>query len=229
MTLVTFDIRANHATGVARYGESVLAAAAPIAAENAIRMLVVTRPGQEAAASSALAYGHQVVAMPGDDGFVRRSSQLRGLLASGETHLFHTSHYMVDRSCPVPFSFTIHDLTRWRFPEMSYSDESFTARFGVSELRLLEQEIGQMAALDPGGASVFTRYFKAVNRHMASRARRIVTVSASSARDIARLLDFPGSATDLVPCGVDTDVFRPRSSVEVDTVREKFNSATVRT
>ena len=143
MTLVTFDIRANHATGVARYGESVLAA--PHRSRRRTRFACWSSRGPPRGHGKfGFAYGHQVVAMPGDDGFVRRSSQLRGLLASGETQLFHTSHYIVDRSCPVPFSFTIHDLTRWRFPEMSYSDESFTARFGVSVLRLLEQEIGRM-------------------------------------------------------------------------------------
>jgi glycosyltransferase involved in cell wall biosynthesis len=222
MTVVAFDIRANHATGVARYGESVLAAAAPIAAENAIRLLIITRPGQEAAARSALGYGHQAITIPADDGFVRSSAKLRGLLARGDVDLFHTSHYTVDRSCPVPFSFTIHDLTRWRFPELSYSDESFTVRFGASELLRLEQELGQMPAFDPGGDSVFTRYFKAVNRHMASQARRIVTVSASSAQDIVRLIGFPDSAIDLVPCGVNTEVFRPRSPAEVGTVRTRF-------
>jgi glycosyltransferase involved in cell wall biosynthesis len=222
MTVVAFDIRANHATGVARYGESVLAAAAPIAAENSIRLLIITRPGQEAATRSALAYDHQAITIPGDDGFVRRSAKLRGLLARGDVDFFHTSHYTVDHSCPVPFSFTIHDLTRWRFPELSYSDESFIERFGASELLLLEQEIRQMSAFDSGGDSVFTRYFKAVNRHMASQARRIVTVSASSAQDIARLLGLPDSAIDLVPCGVDTEVFRPRSSAEVDAVRTRF-------
>jgi len=30
--------------------------------------------------------------------------------------LFRTSHYTVDRNCPVPFSFAIHNLTRLAIP-----------------------------------------------------------------------------------------------------------------
>lgn len=225
MAVVAFDIRANHDTGVARYGESVLAAAAPIADEHAIRLLVMTRPGQESAARAALDCGHQVVTIPGDEGFVRNSAQLRTLLAESDVDLLYTSHYTVDRNCPVPFSFTIHDLTRWRFPELSYSDESFAARFGTSELDLLEQETEQMAAFDPGGESVFTRYFKTVNLYLASRASRIVTVSSSSARDITGILGFPESGIDLVPCGVNTEIFRYRPVAEVGAVRKRFGLA----
>jgi glycosyltransferase involved in cell wall biosynthesis len=222
MAVVAFDIRANHDTGVARFGESVLEAAAPIAAEQAIRLLVITRPGQESAARAALICGHQVIPVPGDEGFVRNSAQLRTLLAGNGVDLFYTSHYTVDRTCPVPFSFTIHDLTRWRFPELSYSDESFAARFGASELRFLEQETGRMATFEHAGESIFTRYFKTVNRYLASRAKRIVTVSGSSTRDITEILGFPESAIDLVPCGVNTEIFRPRPVAEVDAVRKRF-------
>lgn len=79
-----------------------------------------------------------------------------------------------------------------------------------------------MAAFDPGGESIFTRYFRTVNRYLASRARRIVTVSGSSGRDITGILGFPASAIDLVPCGVNTEIFRPRPVAEVDAVRKRF-------
>jgi glycosyltransferase involved in cell wall biosynthesis len=148
---------------------------------------------------------------------------LRDLLVEREVDLYYTSHYTVDRLCPVPFSFTIHDLTRWRFPELSYSDASFTERFGIREWERVKTELAELAAFDSTSpdAGVFTRYFTALNRHLAARARRIVTVSHATAADITSLLAVPGEQIDLVPCAVDTAVFHPRSAAEVRSVREK--------
>lgn len=224
MTTVAVDIRANHDTGVARYGRSVLAAAAPVAAEQGIRLLAIVRPGQEPSAEGATAAGHEVIAVPGDEGFVRDNPRLRDLLAARGVALYYTSHYTVDRHCPVPFAFTIHDLTRWRFPELSYTDATFAERFGNAELELVEKELADLADFDVAGsaAAVFTRYFTALNRDLATRMRRIVTVSATTADDITSLLAIPASGIDVVPCAVDTALFHPRPENEVRTVRAKY-------
>ncbi len=224
MTTVAVDIRANHDTGVARYGRSVLAAAAPVAAEQGIRLLAVVRPGQEGGAETVAATGHEVIAVPGDGGFVRDNRQLRELLTARRIDLYYTSHYTVDRQCPVPFTFTIHDLTRWRFPELSYTDVSFADRFGAAELERMKVALAELADFDTGDieASMFTRYFTALNRDLAARARRIVTVSDATAGDIIALLGIPESGIDLIPCAVDTRLFRPRSAIEVQAVCEKY-------
>ncbi|MBV9025525.1 MAG: hypothetical protein JO362_17435, partial [Streptomycetaceae bacterium] len=130
MATVAVDIRANHDTGVARYGRSVLAAAAPLATEAGIDLIAVVRPGHEETAAPAQRHGHQVVAVGGDEGFVRDNPRLCELLTEHGVDLYWTSHYTVNRRCPVPFAFTIHDLTRWRMPQLSYTDASFTQRFG---------------------------------------------------------------------------------------------------
>ena len=217
MTTIVFDVRANHDTGVSRYGLSLLAAAAPFALEAGWSLIAVARPHQEACARRAVAgLGIRVLTCPDDEGFVRRSSWLRSQLCSRRVDLFYTSHYTVDRECPVPFVYTIHDLTRLRYPEFSYTDTAFAARFGLPELCRVHREL---AALSPGGPQgsrpVFTRYFQALNQDLARRAQRIITVSRSTARDIKPLLGVSEERLDLVPCAVDTKIFFPRSAGQV--------------
>jgi glycosyltransferase involved in cell wall biosynthesis len=67
----------------------------------------------------------------------------------------------------------------------------------------------------PGEGPVFSRYFHALNHDLAERARRIVTISRSTAGDIRTLLGVSDARLDMVPGGVDRTFFRPRSSQEV--------------
>lgn len=111
----------------------------------------------------------------------------------------------------------------WRFPELSYTDATFAERFGKTELERVEKQLADLADLDvPGSGSLFTRYFVALNRDLAARARRIATVSGATAGDITSLLAVPATGIDVVPCAVDTAVFRPRPGDEVRAVREKY-------
>jgi glycosyltransferase involved in cell wall biosynthesis len=209
---VVFDVRANHDTGVSRYGLSLLAAAAPRAVQVGWRLIAVAHPAQQHRAQRAVAdMGIPVLACPDDEGFVRRSSWLRALLAVRRADLYYSAHYTVDRQCPVPFVHTIHDLTRLRHPGHSYTDAAFAARFGHHELRLIRREL---AALSPdkraGTGPVFAQYFGALNYDLASRAQRIITVSRSTANDIKDLLGIDDAHVDVVPCAVDAAVFHPR-------------------
>lgn len=222
MVTVVFDVRANHDTGVSRYGLSLLAAAAPLAVEAGWRLVAVSWPQQEALAHHAVRdLGVPVLPCPDDGGFVRRSGWLRSWLRSYRADLLYTCHYMVDRECPVPFVFTIHDLTRLRFPELSYTDASFATRFGLSELYRLRRELEVMAPTAPVSGPVFTRYFQAVNKELARHAERIITVSRSTAEDIKRLLGVSEARLDLVPCAVDSGVFFRRSARKVQEVMAK--------
>ncbi|MGK4581732.1 glycosyltransferase family 4 protein [Kitasatospora sp. HPMI-4] len=224
MPLVAVDIRANHDTGVARYGRSVLAAVAPLAREDGIKILTVVRPGHGHTAAAALDHGHEVIEIGSDTGFVRDNPELRDLLTARGVDLYYTSHYTVDRQCPVPFTFTIHDLTRMRMPHLSYTDRTFAERFGTEEADRVRAELSDLADLDTISDSeeTFTRYFTALNRDLAARAHRITTVSRSTAADITSLLHYRDDRLDLVPCGVDVESFRPRPRTEVTSVRAKF-------
>jgi glycosyltransferase involved in cell wall biosynthesis len=221
-TLV-FDIRANHDTGVSRYGQALLTATAPLIAAAGWRLIVVARSAQQAGARVATArFAARIVCGP-DEGFVRRARWLRELLVAEHADLYFTSHYTLDRLCPVPFVLTIHDLTRLRLPALGYTDASFAEQFGSSELRLLEAELDALAAwvMPHDGVQTFHRYFWALNRFLAHRARHIVTVSRTSARDLRLLLGVDQDRITVVPCGVDQAVFFRRSQPTVEQVRAR--------
>jgi glycosyltransferase involved in cell wall biosynthesis len=55
------------------------------------------------------------------------------------------------------------------------------------------------------------------------RARRVIAISASTKRDILRVLDVSGDKVDVVPCGVDED-FRPlESRSQLDALRTRWH------
>jgi glycosyltransferase involved in cell wall biosynthesis len=222
---IVFDIRANHDTGVARYGISVLAGACQNASDHGLRLTVVTRPGGSKQALRASRGMAEIVELDGDIGFIRRSARLRELLAHLEPDLYFTTHYTVDRQCPVPYSFTIHDLHRLHSPELSYTDAAFVARFGADELELVAHELEQLSDYDDGpesGKDLFSRYFAALNHYQITKAERIVSVSEATSRDITLRLGVPNDRIDLVPCAVDTNLFRPRDDQEVALVRARY-------
>lgn len=229
MPTLVFDVRANHDTGVSRYGLSALGATAPLLAEAGWRLIVVAKTTQAQRAQAAVdPLGYPVVYDPEEeDGFVRRSPWLRGLLTSSDADLYYTSHYTVDRACPVPYVFTVHDLTRLRFPAMSYTDVSFAERFGDSELAVVGEELAALSVWDEkrDGESTFTRYFRALNRHLAERAERVVTVSGSTASDVQALLGVYPERIALVPCGVDAGQFHRRDEATVRAVRDGYGLA----
>lgn len=227
-TLV-LDVRANHRTGVSRYGLSLLRSAVTSLVQDAWDLDVVVQPWQHEPARAALASLSSAVRLHPigqDTGFLRRSPAVRDLAA--EADLFYTTHYLVDRECPIPFVPTVHDLTRIRLPQFNYSDTEFADRFGRAELVALEAELDALTAwqdpsLVPAGA--FTRYIAAATRHMICTAARVVTVSRASANEITRLLPDVTAEIDVVPGGVDTTAFRPRPIAEVDSVRRSLGVA----
>jgi glycosyltransferase involved in cell wall biosynthesis len=221
-TLV-LDVRANHRTGVSRYGLSLLRSAATALVQDGWDVDVVVQPWQHEPARAALAGLSSAVRLHPigqDAGFLRRSTAVRDLAA--EADLFYATHYLVDRECPIPFVPTVHDLTRIRLPQFNYSDTEFADRFGRAELVAVEAELDALTAwqdISLAPAGTFTRYIAAATRHMISRAARVVTVSQASASEITRLLPDVTAEIDVVPGGVDTTAFRPRPIAEVDAVR----------
>jgi glycosyltransferase involved in cell wall biosynthesis len=225
MPTLVFDIRANHDTGVSRYGLDVLAATAPLLDNAGWRQIVVIQPRQQDRARRAvLRTGASVMCCPDEDGFVRRSAWLRDMVRREHADLYYTSHYSVDRECAVPFVFTIHDLTRLRYPQWSYTDESFAERFGAAELDVVRAELIALGQWDQpvAGEATFTRYFRALNRYLIQRAEHIVSVSEATAADIQGILGMPRDRLAHVPCLVNTSVFRRRDRAEVQAIRTKY-------
>ncbi|MGH3875087.1 MAG: glycosyltransferase [Pseudonocardiaceae bacterium] len=223
MPKLIFDVRSNHDTGVSRYGLSLLPSAAQELAAHGWELDVVAKPVQvDRAREAVMGLGGRarVHLDAQDEGFLRRSTAVHDLAVRAD--LYYTSHYLLDRLCPVPFVVTIHDLTRLRLPQFSYSDAAYVARFGQSEFRTIRHELAALADWeDPhfAGHGTFTRYFVAVNRRLAARAERVVTVSHTSARELRHFLPLPAESIDVIPGGVDTAVFRRRPAGEVDVIR----------
>jgi glycosyltransferase involved in cell wall biosynthesis len=76
--------------------------------------------------------------------------------------------------------------------------------------------------LFPQGLQPWRRlYLRQGTAYSARRARRVVVISASTKRDVVRLLGVPEERIDVVPCGVDAD-FRPVDSPDLlDALRRK--------
>lgn len=224
-TLV-LDVRANHRTGVSRYGLSLLRSAASALVLDGWTVDVVGHPRDREPARAALAGLDAAVRLhlvDQDTGFLRRSPAVRDIAAGAD--LFYTTHYLVDRECPVPFVPTVHDLTRIRLPQFNYSDAEFVRRFGPAELAAAESELEALAAWqDPAlaAAGVFTRYIAAATRRMISTAARVATVSRASADEITELLPDVAADIEVVPGGVDTTTFRPRPRAEVEDLRRSL-------
>jgi glycosyltransferase involved in cell wall biosynthesis len=232
MQTLVMDIRANHNTGVARYGRSVLRALIPHVVAAGLRLVVVTDRDQAANGRLLPVSAHPgrilLEVCPEHEGFIRRSRWVRDTIRAHRADLFFTTHYTVDRQCPVPFVLTIHDLTRLRFPDASYSDESFARQFGERELALLDDELRALAPWAPPPSDAqgrFTRYFQALNDHLAERAERIVTVSQTSANDVHRLLGVPRNRITVVPGAVDITTFHRRSPEAVARIRARYGIA----
>lgn len=218
MPTVLVDIRANQRTGIARYGSSLVHALAIQAASLPdMTVRVIADAHQETEVREFLT-GTPVAATfaPRPDGFVRRSPWLRELLCTEAPDLYFTTHYTVDRNCPVPFVTTTHDLSRLRFPEHAYTPESFTRYFGADEWAVLLEELADLAPWDHDRddpqANVFQRYFRALNLWQAEQAAGFIAVSEATRTDMGRLLGVSSRRVDVVPCGVDTDVFCARGA-----------------
>jgi glycosyltransferase involved in cell wall biosynthesis len=225
---LVYDLRAHNDAGVSRYGLSLLGPAARALKEAGWRLSVLARPAQKRRAQEAVnGLDIPVICAPTEEGFVRRSPWLRQMLVSEGADLYFTSHYTVDRECPVPFVFTVHDLNRLRMPEFSYTDATFADRFGTGELDLMRFELRALAPLDEPKEDdeLFTRYFRAVNRYLAQRAARIVTVSRSSADDIQSMLRVLPERLAIVPCGVDRSVFARHDEAGLRPVLGKYGIA----
>lgn len=229
MPKLVFDVRSNHDTGVSRYGLSLLPPAAHELVERGWDLDIVAKPVQRERAQDAVTgLGHRakVHVDTQDEGFMRRSKAVHDLAIRAD--LYYTSHYLLDRHCPIPFVVTIHDLTRLRLPQFSYSDTTFTARFGPSEFHAIQHELAALAAWqDPffAGHDTFTRYFVALTRCLTAQAERVVTVSQASAGELAQFLHLAADSVDVVSAGVDTTVFRPRPVGGVDAIRRRLQLA----
>jgi glycosyltransferase involved in cell wall biosynthesis len=206
---------------------SLLEAIAPSAMAEGLRLIVVadTWQAEKVAAGVVGAAGVCVAVSPAREGFLRRTPWLRALLSDQAADLYYSAHYLLDRRCPVPFVLTIHDLTRLRFPDLTYTNASFVERFGASELELLRADAEVLASgarYSRADGQAFPRYFRELTQDLAQRAIRLVASSDTTSLDIQTEFGIRPDRIDVIRVGVDTAIFNKRPPHQVAAVRTRF-------
>ena len=224
MTHLAFDLRTTHYSGIYRYGISLLHELDADKIDGNCCLTVIAGPGRSSEITNALEDPRltrrlSFVEVPDDGGFIRDSPWLRDWLIKEGITLYYSIHYIVDPLLPVPYIFTIHDLIRLKYPDLSYTDAAFQAKFGRTEF---EQMRAACQCLDPyisgvrkvpEGKEVFHRYFWGTNRRLADQCAGVVTVSHTVKQDIMQLLDIPDEKIEVVSGAADERIFsRQRNS-----------------
>jgi glycosyltransferase involved in cell wall biosynthesis len=226
---IVFDIRANHDTGVSRYGRTLLAAAAEPAADAGLQFLAVVRPGQRLGVLRSLGERARelvkIVECPHEEGFVRRSRWLRNLLENVGPSMYFTSHYTLDRECPIPFVFTIHDLIRLKTPQFSYSDPELIDLYGDAELGIMYSELEELRRSGYAKShhnGTLARYLSTLYDCLLQRACVVVTVSEATTDDLCGAFPAYTHKFRLIAPAVDTEIFYRRGDAAVARIRRKF-------
>lgn len=220
---VVLDLRSNSRAGVFRYGLSVLPELMAQLTRAGLRPVVITtRRDLDIIGDTLGRHGvpaSNVRATPTALTFTRCDPWLRSFVTDLRPAVYFSTNYLVDPSIPAPLVLTIHDLTRVKHPELSYTYQTFQERFPGESL-CAPRESGRPHQVL--GVDRFAADFLGLTRQLADRAERIVTVSASSMRDIRELLEVPPAKLVLAPCGIDSRVFHPRDEQASSRVRSRY-------
>ncbi|GEM_PF-2455413 len=229
---LAFDVRTTHETGISRYGLSILKHFPLHFSGARLQLYVLHRPRQAATLRDIVSdrdreYVH-LIEIVEDEQYVRRSQWVRSFLLEEKIDLLYTTHYLLDPLSPVPFVYTIHDLLYFKYPELAPSNSTFSERFGVAELDILQESLSSLSEYRRSADAVlsndslFFQYFAAVNRCLATKAAHIVTVSQTSKSDITHYLGINESKISIVLPGVSREVFYRRDAEDVRKVQQQF-------
>jgi len=219
MYKVVFDARTTHKTGIYRYATSLLLALQARLKRTDMFIYVLYTKGQEQDWDFCRPSYFRFIEVLDDYQFIRDSAWLRHWLLSEHIDLYYSAHYLVDPRCPVPFTYTVHDLIRLKHPDFSYTDASFREKFGDSEFQHIRQMLQELPAplseraLISPEEPLFLHFFWAINRYLAMRCQQVITVSEAAKEDIIQYLDIPATKVSVISGGVDPTVFYPRAGI----------------
>ncbi|WP_024287635.1 glycosyltransferase family 1 protein [Cellulomonas sp. KRMCY2] len=173
--------------GVGRYVDALLPALAAQGVD-----LVVACQERDAASTSALVPGAEVVATPGTAARrpVRMAWEQVGLprlVRSTRVQVLHSPHYTTPRYAGVPVVATLHDATFFSHPELH--------------------------------SPVKARFFRAAIRSAVRRAAALVVPSAATRDEVLRFAGGQPERFHVAFHGVDTEVFHPVGTAEQQRVR----------
>lgn len=237
MGKIAFDFRTNRLTGIYRHGTALLPRLKAMVSGSDIKLYVLYMPDMEAGHLTKLANqirsdNIELVMVQEDRGFLRDSPWLRRWLIENQVDLFHSINYLVDIHCPIPFTYTIHDLIRLKFPDLSYSEATFKAEFGGYEFEKMKatyeviRSRDSEAHIERNKGQSFDVYFAAVTRYLANRSAHIVTVSETVKEDIVQILRVPPAKVSVIANAADPVHFYPRQPAEVAAALKKFRVPT---
>ncbi len=237
MYKIAFDLRTTHQSGIHRYGTSLLRNMGHLLPKKKkeLRIYVLHWPHNKQQIIASLghtAFKEQIefIAIADDYTFIRDSTWLRNWLKKEGVHIYYSSHYLVDHNLPIPFTFTIHDLVRIKYPaQSSYTDEAFKHKFGRAEFKHMQNILQQLAPFTPDncfpppGKEVFYPYFWTINCCLAQRSTHIFTGAKVIQKDIEEILAVPASKISVISDAIEPTLFYPRSVLHIAVTLQKFN------
>ncbi len=232
MVNICFDIRTSHLTGVYRYATSALKEVTYLIPQNGMKLYIIHRSESENELKEVMKEvektSYELICIDDDLGVVRDSPVLRKLITDQNIELYYTAHYLFDPKITIPALYTVHDLVRLKYPELSYSDETYSNRFGLLEYEKLKNQLEAIreflpAEIDHNSDSTFLKYFWAINKYLSVKAKEVITVSEASKSDLVKLLGVKSEKIQIIPGSADTSVFYKRNGAEISLTQYKFN------
>lgn len=225
------DLRTTHKTGVFRYGISIVKNLLPLLRASKVKTYIIYNRNAASEIESiynSYFYNKNEVELIQDNSktkFTRDDEWLRKLLVRENIDLFYSINYLVDSKCPIPYIFTIFDLIRLKYPELSYTDKAFQSKFGDEEFKRIKLELDRLGnpPTIKDDQSTFQKYFWALNEYLCKNATGIVTISNSAKEDIATILKVPTPKISVIEGAVNHEVFFRRDGQLISSTKRKFN------
>ena len=221
---IVIDLRTSHKTGVFRYGTNIVKSIMKNYRKN--NYLIIHNSVNENELFELLEVRGQCIEFyfPKSDWlFFRDCNEIREKIHNWKADIYYSVNYMIDWKISAPIVSTIHDLIRIKFPELSYTEETFCKKFGLNEHNKLASIFNTIEnPLDIN--QKFLSVFFDLTKKIIDASSTVVTCSAISKDDIAEVYKVKqDEKIEVIPAAVRQDIFCKRTSDEIITIKDKYN------
>jgi len=223
MMQIAFDLRVRNKTGIYRFGSNLIKCLLEKDC-SPIKYKIIFSSGQidlmDSLIKSKILHEKDAYCIDERYLFIRQSQELNEFISNNKIDLYFSINYIVDLGISVPIVATIHDLVRLKFPDFSYSKNSFIDAFGSDEFEIFKQisddYCNEDISFDTKLNDEFYKTFYKYNLGLVKKCRRIVTPSKTTKFDISQMLNVELSKISVVSNGIDSNVFKvyDRNSIE---------------